>query len=146
MKTPEEKYRQGHDHIFGGGPKPRPDLDGIEVTIGGEVVDPSILDLPSEYSSGPVLPPISLQYVCGSMRFAGTELRCGLVVAPAHDDDSTGMVVHLAGNKVDVMHMVLAAIDAARGFGLGDVLKHCIEQDIGLGDVRKVLGEEWYEG
>lgn len=100
---------------------------------------------------GPVVYPddalsVKLKYECGSQAFDGIEMRCGMMVAPAHREKGDGMIVYIAGAPRDILAMVLAAVDSADGFGLRDALKVCIERGVGMNEVSEVLGEEWWTG
>lgn len=140
-----ERYRLSHEHTFGDGPPPPAvGSDSIEVYIGGEKVDSSILHMEEPIVFPDAHPLVKIKYECGQQAFDGVEMRCGMMVAPAPREKGKGMIVYLSGTPSEILHMVLAAIDSAEAFGLRDALKLCIERGVGMGDVKEVLGEEWY--
>ena len=144
MKSPRDKYREGHDHIFSDGPPPLDSDDSFEVVVNGESLRGFEFppDEPLVYPDA--RPLVTLNYACGGQAFDGKELRCGMMVAPAPTEKGTGMIVHITGTPEDILHMVLATIDSAEAFGLRDAIRLCVERGIGMGDVKEVLGEEWF--
>lgn len=147
----KRRYDEGFEHTFGDGPPPTKGDDSVHWSLNG--VDQGLWPPPGE---APIMaepkvfpgevPQVTIKYACGQQHFDGVEMRCGMMVAPAQREDSKGMIVYLSGTPSEILHMVLAAIDSAEAFGLKDALKLCIERGVGMGDVREVLGEEWWGG